>query len=187
MQVIRLRFGDCFEKLKEIPEGTIGATVTDPPYGLEFMGKNWDKLTLEGTASGKQTEHWGEFDNPFARRATPRFKGKTLGEATSLMNEMQEWHKGWLAQVYRVLRPGGVIKVFSATRTYHRLAKALEEVGFQLLREESLESWMYGSGFPKSLNLHTKALELDPELAAALEGYGTALKPAWEPFLVARK
>jgi site-specific DNA-methyltransferase (adenine-specific) len=145
---------------------------------------------------------------------------------------MQAWHTVWLAEVYRVLRPGGVIKAFSATRTMHRLAAAMRDVGFEVVR---LEAWLYGSGFPKSLNV-SKAIDAHlggerevigmsatksgisdanagpqsratdhawargvavaahypvttPATPDALrfDGYGTALKPSWEPFIVGRK
>jgi len=131
---------------------------------------------------------------------------------------MQAWHQAWLAEAYRVLAPGGIIKAFSATRTWHRLAMAMELVGF---KEIHSEAWAYASGFPKSLNL-AKALDkmvgaepIDlgvspnwrdsnrdrdrekfgsmenagrvtaPSSSAAQEfaGYGTALKPAFEPFI----
>ena len=58
-------------------------------------------------------------------------------------------------EIYRVLRPGGVVKAFSGTRTFHRMTAAMAEVGFVDLR---LEAWTYGSGFPKSLNI-SKALD----------------------------
>ena len=104
--------------------------------------------------------------------------------------KQQAWHEGWLKEAYRVLQPGGVIKAFSATRTMHRLAAAMRAVGFELLPGESLLAWLYGSGFPKSLNI-SKALEkiegLDPEIVKEFSGRGTALKPAFEPFICGRK
>ena len=145
---------------------------------------------------------------------------------------MEQWHGGWLEQAYRVLQPGGVIKAFSGTRTYHRLAAAMEQAGFVEIR---IEAWCYGSGFPKSLSV-SKAIDkaagverevmgfpvsLDgstrrrdgshsqphqnqgghgygdrwsaPVTAPATEdakrwdGWGTALKPSWEPVIVGRK
>ena len=69
------------------------------------------------------------------------------------MRQMQNWHAGWLKEVFRCLKPGGIAKVFAATRTQHRLAAAMESVGFILEPDHSIEAWCYGSGFPKSLNL----------------------------------
>lgn len=146
------------------------------------------------------------------------------------MQDNQEWHRQWLAEAFKVLPSGGIAKVFSATRTYHRLAAAMEQVGFVDLK---IEGWGQGQGFPKSLNV-SKAIDklmgksddrevvgyadgvavednqgfggigrgavgieqhhalipvtvgATPE-AKQFEGYGTALKPSWEPFVVGRK
>lgn len=129
---------------------------------------------------------------------------------------MSDWHLQWLTEAHRVIRPGGVIKAFSATRTFHRLAAAMEDAGFVRVH---LEAWTYGSGFPKSLNV-AKAFDkaagklahegknmrdvtegvmalrptvdardyvhpdpITPE-AVLWKGWGTSLKPAWEPVVV---
>jgi len=70
---------------------------------------------------------------------------------------MQKWHGEWLIEVFRVLKPGCWAKVFSATRTFHRVCAAMEEAGFEGVKD-NLEAWTYGSGFPKSLNI-SKALD----------------------------
>jgi site-specific DNA-methyltransferase (adenine-specific) len=212
-QMIRLVLGDCIEQMRGIPSGTIGAIISDPPYGLSFMGKDWDRLV-----SSKAPEFL--LDAP------------AVDLTAESSRQMQGWHLQWLKECYRILRPGGVIKAFSATRTQHRLAAAMEEAGFTLNPEHSLEGWSYGSGFPKSLNVG-KALEaklllggsgsqqlrlrnghtpgqvgtnmgrhrsgathrvddppsqdLQTPQGAQFQGFGTALKPAWEPFLVGVK
>ena len=73
----------------------------------------------------------------------------------------------------RVLKPGGHLLAFGGSRTWHRLAVAIEDAGFEM--RDSI-AWLYGSGFPKSHNLH-----------GDWKGWGTALKPAFEPVVVARK
>jgi site-specific DNA-methyltransferase (adenine-specific) len=73
----------------------------------------------------------------------------------------------------RVLKPGGHLLSFGGTRTWHRVAVGIEDAGFEV--RDSI-AWMYGSGFPKSLNLKDE-----------WQGWGTALKPAFEPIVVARK
>lgn len=84
----------------------------------------------------------------------------------------------WAEACYRVLKPGGHIAAFGGTRTWHRLAVAIEDAGFEM--RDSL-AWLYGSGFPKSHDVgkSTGAVEFD--------GWGTALKPAFEPIVLARK
>jgi len=244
--VITLRLGDSFEVLRELPEGSVGAVVCDPPYGLEFMWKAWDKLDNEASSLQGIVDpvEWNQGEsNPYSRSRI-RMGGAAYGTAAGQAGRaMQEWHRGWLRACYRVLQPGGIIKAFSATRTFHRLAAAMEDAGFLLPPEHSLEAWGYGSGFPKYLNTSkaidkfmagvphggpdptspnhgkykTQATEgkrsdsdqgqgfgagpgsfmreagiLDhheattPE-AAQFEGWATALKPGWEPFIVGIK
>ena len=77
------------------------------------------------------------------------------------------------AECLRVLKPGGHLLAFSGSRTYHRMVVAIEDSGFEI-RDQIM--WLYGSGFPKSLNLKGE-----------WQGWGTALKPAHEPIVVARK
>jgi site-specific DNA-methyltransferase (adenine-specific) len=165
--------------MRDIPDGTFTAIVTDPPYSLDFMGKTWDKVL-------PPVEVWRE--------------------------------------CLRVLRPGGHALIFGGTRTYHRLACAVEDAGFEV---RDCLMWLYGQGFPKSLNV-SKAIDKAAgaereivgrgssgrtaiggtgdralsgtdgtlghditapatEAARLWSGYGTALKPAWEPILLARK
>jgi site-specific DNA-methyltransferase (adenine-specific) len=120
-----VREGDCLEVLASLPDGSVEAIVTDPPYGLGFMGKEWDALPPG---------------------------------------------QDWAEECLRVLKPGGHLLAFGGSRTFHRLAVAVEDAGFEI-RDQIM--WLYGSGFPKSHNLPG--------------GIGTALKPAHEPVVVARK
>ena len=101
-------------------------------------------------------------------------------------SQQREWHRAWLTEAYRVLKPNGVLKAFSGSRTFHHLVAMMDEVGFQDL---SVSAWVYGSGFPKSHNL-AKQLGKNNLLAneaKTWEGYGTALKPAWEPVCIGVK
>ena len=158
MKLITLRLGDCVAVMQDMPEATVGAAVCDPPYGLEFMGEDWDRLqgytvdvNFKGFVLPRQRkrnvkcpdcEKW-VYDHP-PRACT------CGGVARFQQRSMQDWHERWLCECFRVLRPGGVIKAFSGTRTQHRLAAAIESVGFVDIR---IEAWNYGSGFPKSLNI----------------------------------
>jgi site-specific DNA-methyltransferase (adenine-specific) len=180
--MIRVLTGDCLDVLPTLGEASVDACVTDPPYGLSFMGKNWDH---------------GVPGIPF-----------------------------WKA-VFRVLKPGGHLLAFGGSRTYHRLACAIEDAGFEI-RDQIM--WLYGSGFPKSLDV-SKAIDkaagaerevvgesrtrqqvqehkeqshggwngMETENGGVLvtapatdaarkwQGWGTALKPAHEPIILARK
>jgi len=173
--------GNCLELLAEMPDNSVDSIVTDPPYELGFMGKSWDN--------------------------------------SGIAYNVELW-----SQALRVLKPGGHLLAFGGSRTYHRLASAVEDAGFEI-RDQIM--WIYASGFPKSLDV-SKAIDkaagaerevvgsdtkarsttgksvlssvggeteyqtwditapATPE-AQQWQGWGTALKPAHEPIVVARK
>jgi site-specific DNA-methyltransferase (adenine-specific) len=176
-------FGSCLDVLPTLADNSVDAIVTDPPYELGFMGKSWDNSGI-----AYNVDVWKE--------------------------------------CLRVLKPGGHILAFGGSRTWHRLAVAIEDSGFEM--RDSI-AWLYGSGFPKSHNI-SKAIDKaagaerevvgytdphDPRTAMARsiyggdiqdgagqgnpitasatdeakkwDGWGTALKPAFEPIVVGRK
>lgn len=179
VHTVTVHQGDCLDVLPTLPSESVSAVVTDPPYGLRFMGATWDH---------------GVPGVPF-----------------------------WEA-VLRVCKPGVHLLAFGGTRTYHRLACAIEDAGWEV---RDCLMWVYGNGFPKSLDV-SKAIDkaagaerevvgpspfaarkpngsagvvsvglsaepgcnitapATPE-AAQWQGWGTALKPAWEPIILARK
>ncbi len=189
--------GDCIEVMRGLREASIDAVVTDPPYGLEFMGQEWDApwkdkaIVTDPAAEGGAQD--GKGGNAYSRsrvryqgtatarasreaeRADP-VKAKYLDHSVEYDRRpgaLYEWHLSWAREANRVLKPGGYMLAMSGTRTYHRLACAVEDAGFEI---RDMIAWMYGSGFPKSHNLDGEH-----------EGWGTALKPAHEPIVVARK
>jgi DNA modification methylase len=130
--------GDALERLKGLPSNHFDASLSDPPYGLSFMGREWDR----GVPSSEV-----------------------------------------YAELLRVLKPGAHIIHFGGTRTFHRLACSIEDAGFEI---RDCLMWLYGSGFPKSHDI-SKAIDSKGGDPAQWNGYGTALKPAWEPAILARK
>ena len=114
---ISLYEGDCRELLASLPGGSVDAVVTDPPYELGFMGRQWD--------------------------------------STGIAFDIGLWR-----EVLRVLKPGGHALVFAASRTYHRLACAMEDAGFEI-RDQI--DWVYSSGMPHGSDV---SLLIDRELGA---------------------
>lgn len=158
---VELHHGDSRDVLRSIADASIDSVVTDPPYALVSIVKRFG-----GENAAPSTDKSGE-SGPYMR-ASAGFMG-------------QQWDTGetafaveFWAEVFRVLKPGGHVVAFSGTRTYHRLAAAIEDSGFEI-RDQL--AWVYGTGFPKS---HTIK-------AGEFAGWGTALKPAWEPIALARK
>lgn len=121
-----LLHGDCRALMATIDDSSSDSIVTDPPYELGFMGKDWDR--------------------------------------SRVAYDVATW-----AEALRVLKPGGWLVAFSGSRTYHRMACAIEDAGFEI-RDQIM--WIYGSGFPKG---------------GVRDGKGTCLKPAHEPIVLARK
>ena len=124
-QIIQFQLGDCVEKMQALPDCSVGSLVSDPPYGLEFMGEDWDKLDLKGSASRPGTS-----ESSVSRSTRGMNHGIHAGKPAldltmDSQRAMQEWHLRWLKEAFRVLKPGGMAKIFSATRTFHRLAVAM--------------------------------------------------------------
>jgi site-specific DNA-methyltransferase (adenine-specific) len=218
---IDLRLGDCLEVLKTIPDNSIDAIITDPPYGIGFMNKEWDSpqkhQELIEREKIRSEERFEEGKSPvkggFSKGVQP---GLPIGGAKE-GKWFQDWCELWARECFRILKPGGHALSFSAPRTYHRMATAFEDSGFQI-RDQIM--WVFGSGFPKSHNIG-KAIDKiegnerevlgkseNHRTSSALlelgfqdgreehiitkgngdwEGWGTALKPAHEPIVMARK
>ena len=91
--------------------------------------------------------------------------------------------KTWEA-AHRVLKPDGIMVVFGATRTHHRIADAIIRADFEII---DIIAWTYGTGFPKSHNIGKAIEKINGSPSTVWSGWGTALKPAWEPIIIARK
>lgn len=157
--------GDCLEVLRTMADNSVDAVVTDPPYGWRFMGKAWDGEDIEKTFRRDRAEG----DN----KLRPAHAAGKYNQSLQGNLAFQEWTKLWAIEALRVLKPGGHALIFCGPRTYHAMAMGVEMAGFEI--RDQLQ-WIFGSGFPKSHNLKGEC-----------EGWGTALKPANEPIVLARK
>ena len=148
---------DCLVAMQKlIDDGVqVDSIVTDPPYHLQSIV---DRFGKEDSAPAQHGT-----DGAFAR-ASKGFMGKEW-DGGDIAFRKETWELA-----LKLLKPGGHLLAFSASRNYHRMAVAIEDAGFEI-RDQIM--WIYGSGFPKSLNLG--------------DGWGTALKPAHEPIVMARK
>lgn len=169
-----IHHGDLFDVLPTLAAESVDACVTDPPYGIGFMGKEWDSFK-------PGVEQTRIVPNKAIESDNLNLKGRTRGPASSPsaveydysvkgLREFQAWTENWAREVYRVLKPGAYIVVCGAPRAHHRMMSGLEDAGFEI---RDCFAWLFGSGFPKSMNIG--------------EGKGTALKPAHEPIALARK
>lgn len=178
---VELLHGDCLALLRTLPSDSLDACVTDPPYHLTEGKKGGS-----GPASASSRTPQGR-----ARIGTGFMGAKWDGGNTAFQVEL------W-AEVRRVLKPGAHLLAFGGTRTWHRMVCAIEDAGFEIrdcIRNEQSTTetwpgWLYGCGMPKSHNV-AKAIDRThgPGTAEAAQwaGWGSSLKPAWEPITVARK
>lgn len=147
-----IHVGDCLEVMRTLEANIFDSIVTDPPYHLTTGKKG-------GTGPATLNPN-----SPAGRsRIGTGFMGKAW-DGGDIAFRPETW-----AEALRVAKPGAYLAAFGGTRTFHRLACAIEDAGWEL-RDTLM--WLYGSGFPKSHNG---------------EWGGTALKPAWEPIILARK
>lgn len=202
-----LFYTDCRDALRALPAECVDSVVTDPPYHLTSIVKRFGGANAAPAQFGTDGAY---------KRASTGFMGKQW-DGGDIAFDPAFW-----AEVYRVLKPGGHVVAFGASRGYHRMACAIEDAGFEI--RDSL-MWVYASGFPKShdvskgidkaagakrekigerragikpngglceggLNEADKMLPITapatPE-AVQWEGWGTALKPAFEPILLCSK
>jgi site-specific DNA-methyltransferase (adenine-specific) len=221
---IKVLHGDCKAVMASMEENSVDAIVTDPPYGLEFMGKEWDapwksdrRQIFDGTLKDDR-------DAPFTRQKVRYGFGASYGAKNEAMLYFQEWAREIFVEAYRVLKPGGHVFAFGGSKTYHRLTCAIEDAGFEI---RDCVMYVFGTGFPKS---HDVSKAIDKTLgvkretvgnmsvpgyakanvengqqkrnttvftrvsdipssdeAAIWQGWGTALKPAYESIVLARK
>lgn len=112
--------GDCLEVLSQLNSDSVDTVITDPPYGLGFMGKDWDTFKVDYIA--EKTKNHKPIDH---KLQTERSASMHAGNYDYSRNaEFQQWFTGWAKEVLRVLKPGGLALVFGGTRTYHRLARS---------------------------------------------------------------
>ena len=160
--------GDCIQVMRALKDNSVDSVVTDPPYGLAFMGAEWDSMPPPAKAGHRKGAILGN---------VPSGLGSTPENRVALYKKqglnLYEFSLKWAAECLRVLKPGGHLLAFGGTRTYHRMVCAIEDAGFEI--RDSMH-WVYATGFPKSKNLDGQ-----------WKGWGTALKPAHEPIVVARK
>lgn len=168
---------NCLNAMGSIGNSTIDAIVTDPPYGLAFMGAEWD--SFNGRNGRQTTKERQDEGRRYAKenKGAPRY-GNSHGKKVTRdeMALFQESMTPIFGEAFRVAKSGAHMLCFGGTRTFHRLACAIEDAGWEI-RDTIM--WVYGSGFPKSMDVGRKLPEY--------QGWGTCLKPAWEPIIVSRK
>jgi DNA modification methylase len=150
---VELHCGDCLDVLARLDECLLDSCVTDPPYHLTSIVQRFGAENAVPAQFGS--------DGRYARASAGFMGRKWDGGNIAFRPET------WVA-VYRVLKPGGYLLAMGGTRTYHRMACAIEDAGFEI---RDTISWLYGSGFPKS---HDVSKGIDRAAGAEREVVGRA-------------
>ena len=196
LEINKIHCMDSLQGLKLLDDNSIDSCITDPPYNLTTT-KRWGNDIA-----------FSQNQSDVGKRFSKGFMGKEW-DGTGISFSIELW-----SEVLRILKPGGHLLSFGGSRTYHRMACAIEDAGFEI-RDQIM--WVYGSGFPKSLNIgkavdklqgnereiineqkrkgrscgilgkETDIIHINDKGASEWEGWGTALKPAHEPIVLARK
>ena len=129
--------------MRGMEPNSVDAIVTDPPYGLEFMGKEWDKLELRDLHGNPLRSSEDAFASSLGkqRKGGDPFIGKGIRFVAG--RSMQNWHYAWAIEALRVAKPGCHLLAFGGTRTSHRLTCAIEDAGWEI---RDCLMWVYGSG-----------------------------------------
>lgn len=181
---VTLYHGDCLDILRAMPADSVDSCTTDPPYGIGFMGKEWDTFDPENIATAaatkqrKDPEQLANLKNVYGRKRSPAMSPSGIEYDRTIDGQrgFQLFTETWAREMLRVLKPGGHLLVCGAPRSAHRMVSGVEDAGFEI--RDSF-AWLFGQGFPKSHNLR------DDD--GVKNGLGTALKPGHEPICVARK
>ena len=218
--MFQIHNGDCAEVMASMGDNSVDAIITDPPYGLAFMGVAWDTYKSEagkrkgGSRTSATFDQVGGNHHPTCAADQARTRKSENEKFQASMTPI-------FAEALRVAKPGAHLLCFGGTRTFHRMACAIEDAGWEI---RDCIMWVYGSGFPKSMDV-AKAIDKASgyvgevigertvdvgmqgghmhagrksqqqqqqvrslsDQAKKWDGWGTCLKPAWEPIIVARK
>jgi DNA modification methylase/transcriptional regulator with XRE-family HTH domain len=145
---VTLYLGDNLAVLPQLADASVDAVCTDPPYGLEFMGKEWDTFRPSGARIRQPSRR--DRETGAAHNGSTSLVARNAPEAYVAGHPFQEWCQAWAAECWRVLKPGGYLLAFGGARTAHRLTCGIEDAGFTI---RDTITWLYAQGFPKSLDV----------------------------------
>jgi DNA modification methylase len=153
--------GDCIEVMKGFDADSFDSIVTDPPYGIGFMGEAWDSTDIEARAAQRRAAlSTAPNAGPNGAHRSIAAEAGKYDLTPKAMRAFQEFSAEWAREAFRVLKPGGHLVSFASTRTYHRMVCGIEEAGFEIrdcFRSlngiDHYPAWVFGSGFPKNFDI----------------------------------
>lgn len=153
MKINKIIHGDCLKVMREMEENSIDTIITDPPYGIGFMGKEWDTFKsdyIKEKTNNKEKGSWRGRKKEDVISKSPAVYAGLYDQSPEGHKKFQKWTEQWAREALRVTKPGGTILCFSGVRTQHNVTTGIEDAGWVI---KDVIMWLYGSGFPKATDI----------------------------------
>ena len=168
-----------------MPDGSVSACISDPPYNYEFIGRNWDHKELERRINRVATSKTLVKNIPYGSGLAGGVRNKRWYERNrENILQYQEWCLQWGNEIYRVCKQGSYIALFSSTRTIAHVQIAMEDAGFYA---RDILVYRRHSGIPKGLNMKKKLEKMGDPNAASWDGWHSCLRNEWEAIVLLQK
>jgi site-specific DNA-methyltransferase (adenine-specific) len=185
MQTNTVVQGDCADILKALPDASIAACITDPPYNYEFIGRKWDHKEIQRRLSRIQDSSTLVKNIPYGSGLAGGVRNARWYERNrENVLQYQRWCVAWGQQVYRLCKSGAYVAVFSSTRTVAHIQVALEEAGFYA---RDCLVFRRHAGIPKGLNFEKKLTKLGDSHSDQWQGWHSCLRNEWEAIALLQK
>ncbi|MCX7049680.1 MAG: DNA methyltransferase [Candidatus Sumerlaeota bacterium] len=185
MEVNIIYKGDCTDILKTLPNDSIAACITDPPYNYEFIGREWDHEEIKRRITRIQNASTIVKNIPYGSGLAGGVRNERWYERNrENVLEYMKWIQNWGAEVFRVCKAGAYIAVFSSTRSAAHLQVALENEGFY---SRDCLVFRRHAGIPKGLNIERKLEKDNDPCSAEWRGWHSCLRNEWEAIVLLQK
>lgn len=177
--------GDCREILKTIPQNSISACITDPPYNYEFIGHKWDEQEIKRRKDRVQDSNTLVKNIPYGSGLSGGVRNKRWYEKNRKnILDYSDWCFEWAQELFRVCKPGGTVLIFNSTRTIAHVQIALEKAGFYA---RDMVVYRRTSGIPKGINMKAALEKKGYDNPEELDGWHSCLRSEWEAVCVVQK
>lgn len=177
--------GDCIEVLRDFPEQSFSACVTDPPYNYEFIGHKWNATEVERRVNRVKNSKTLVKNIPYGSGLSGGVRdARWYRRVRENILNYGNWCFDWATEVFRVCKPGALVAVFNSTRTIAHVQVALERAGFYT---RDCLVYRRSSGIPKGLNIQAKLKKKGIPNYQQWEGWHSCLRSEWEAIVVVQK
>jgi site-specific DNA-methyltransferase (adenine-specific) len=177
--------GDCIQVLRDFPEQSISACITDPPYNYEFIGHKWNAAEVERRIDRVKNSKTLVKNIPYGSGLAGGVRdARWYKRVRENILDYEKWCFDWAIEVFRVCKPGAMVAAFNSTRTMAHVQVALERAGFYT---RDCLVYRRSSGIPKGLNFQAKLKQKGVSNHQQWDGWHSCLRNEWEAIVVVQK